>query len=84
MNEQTQPKVKFEQACFKCGSHYCLMDCFKDKESATERSWVGLTNEDKRDIAVEECGMAGLHCSVWEMAFRVAEKVEIELKQNNT
>ena len=49
-----------------------------------QRTWVGLTDEEKRDIAVEECGTAGLHRSVWEMAFRVAEQVEIELKEKNS
>jgi hypothetical protein len=49
MTEQDQPRVKFEQACFHCGSHYCLMDCVKDPEPTTARSWVGLTDQELQD-----------------------------------
>lgn len=45
--EQQPSKVRFEQACFKCGSHYCLMDCVKEEpESVPERTWVGLTDKE--------------------------------------
>jgi hypothetical protein len=49
MLEQSQPRVKFEQACYQCGSHYCLMDCVKDEDPTTERSWVGLTDQELKD-----------------------------------
>ena len=49
MLEQDQPRVKFEQACFQCGSHYCLMDCVKDEEPTTARSWIGLTDKELED-----------------------------------
>ena len=52
MNDQEQQtsKVRFEQACFHCGSHYCLMDCVKEEpEPASERTWVGLTDKELED-----------------------------------
>ena len=49
-DQPAQGKVRFEQACFKCGSHYCLMDCVKEEpEPAPERSWVGLTDKELED-----------------------------------
>ena len=49
-DQPAQGKVRFEQACFKCGSHYCLMDCVKEEpESVPERSWVGLTDKELED-----------------------------------
>jgi hypothetical protein len=49
-DQPAQGKVRFEQACFKCGSHYCLMDCVKEEpEPAPERTWVGLTDKELED-----------------------------------
>ena len=49
-DQPAQGKVRFEQACFKCGSHYCLMDCVKEEpESVPERTWVGLTDKELED-----------------------------------
>lgn len=53
-NEPLHKRVKFDQACFKCGSHYCLMDCeehratgFMDsKLNPIKKIWVGLTDEE--------------------------------------
>ncbi len=49
-SQPAQGKIRFEQACFQCGSHYCLMDCVKeDSEPAPERTWVGLTDKELED-----------------------------------
>jgi hypothetical protein len=79
MNEQTQPKVKFEQACFKCGSHYCLMDC-DDSDvvvNLAPRQWVGLTDEEHVKLA-EDWGCLG---SEWVL---FAAAVERAVKEKNT
>ena len=50
-DQPAQGKVRFEQACFKCGSHYCLMDCVKEKPEPTpERQWVELTEDELSKI----------------------------------
>jgi hypothetical protein len=49
-DQPPQGKVRFEQACFQCGSHYCLMDCVKEEpKPAPERTWVGLTDKELED-----------------------------------
>ena len=57
-SEPLHKRVKFEQACFKCGSHYCLMDCEEktnyqprhaippETAKSPARPWVGLTDKE--------------------------------------
>jgi hypothetical protein len=82
MTEQSQPRVKFEQACFKCGSHYCLMDCVKDPEPTTKRPWVGLTDEEIKDLW-SWSATAKAECVATTQQHAFARAIEAKLKDKN-
>jgi hypothetical protein len=51
-------------------------------EELTQREWVGLTDEDKKQIAMEANNKSEM--SAWEYAQRVGELTEAKLKEKNT
>ena len=73
-------KIKFEEPCFACGSHYCLMDCVKPKtkkENPKATKWINLSQEEKVETAID-CGCMSAD---W---LEFANKIEAKLKEKNT
>jgi len=52
------------------------------KKWLSKREWVGLTDEDKNQIAKEAYNKVEL--TAWELAQRVGEFTEVKLKEKNT
>ena len=72
-------------ACPKCGLitgvHSSTLPGCMCLLTPQRKEWVGLTDEDKNQIAKEACNKVEL--TAWELAQRVGEFTEAKLKEKN-
>jgi hypothetical protein len=65
--------TKWDRPCYKCLSHYCDLSC--KEPSPPQRTWVGLTDEEVKNI-------------VWNLPYEPSQEhiraIEAKLKERNT
>ena len=72
--------IKWDKPCYKCRSHFCDLSCKEPKHlQALQRTWVGLTDEEKSDLW---CKSTGRNC-VNEDTHVFADAIEAKLKDKN-